>query len=122
MKIIESEMIIMSDIDDTLILDSNPNDENENYVDIVCPYSGQNERRKIHEAHVKLVREKKARGYTIFAWSAAGYQWAAAVIKALGLENEVDFAMSKPTAYLDDLPASSWMPYRIYIPVKEKIK
>ena len=47
-------------------------------------------------------------------WSASGYEWAVATVKALGLEGYVDLIMSKPLRIYDDKDAADFMPTRRY--------
>lgn len=82
---------------------------------VTCPHDGKPLCVNRHEPHIKLLMNHKARGKTIIVWSQGGYQWAEAVVKALGLTEHVDFIMSKPRAYVDDLPVQEWMKDRIYI-------
>ena len=62
-----------------------------------------------------MLKDRKARGATIHVWSANGYQWALAVVRALELEAYVDFVQSKPTMYVDDLQASEILGERLYL-------
>jgi hypothetical protein len=41
-------------------------------------------------------------GTTIFVWSLGGAEWAEKVVRALKLQDYVDFCISKPTWFLDD--------------------
>jgi len=69
-----------------------------------------------HNGHIKILKDRKARGSFIVVWSAGGYAWANAVVKALGLEEYVDLVMTKPHAYVDDKQAAEIMGERIYLP------
>lgn len=111
-KLLDKEFILPVDIDSTLI--ERPH-LSEKYIEIKCPYDGIMQKRIIMFRNLKLVKDKHARGYTIIAWSAAGGKWAEAVCKAIGLDDYVTMYMSKPSAYIDDLPVEQWMPYRIYL-------
>ena len=55
-----------------------------------------------------LIRHAE-RGHYVVVWSAGGHEWAARVVKELGLADYVDLVMTKPRWYLDDMPADSWM-------------
>lgn len=59
---------------------------------------------------VKSLINNHKSGKAIVVWSAAGYEHAYAVVKALELEPFVDAIMGKPTFIYDDLPASEFMP------------
>lgn len=114
MQIIENEQIVYYDCDDTLVIwfsQCNPSEK----IDIVNPYFGYNMALKPHLRHVELLKEHKARGNTVIVWSAAGYKWAEAVVKALKLESYVDICQSKPTKFVDDLPANEILGQRIYL-------
>lgn len=50
-----------------------------------------------------LERFAKSAGVAVVVWSASGGAWAAQVISALGLQDLVALAVSKPSWYLDDL-------------------
>lgn len=117
MQTIKNELIVFSDCDDTLVIwrdDSmSPGDGK---VEIVDPYDGSRVFLYPHIKHIKLLADYKARGYTIFVWSAAGQPWSEAVVKALEIENIVDFVMSKPVKYMDDLHAKDILGQRVYIP------
>lgn len=123
MKIIESEQILCVDIDDTLIMwDKNSVHEDTPTIAIKDPYEDSLIHVYPHEAHIKLVKDKKARGSKIIVWSQSGYKWAEAVIKAVGLESHVDMVMTKPSAYIDDLPCQEWLSPRIYLSPKSNYK
>lgn len=117
--VIHSENILVCDVDKTLILHRlELTEEEREALDIVQftdPYDGSIVTRFVHAAHRKLLVNHKARGALVIVWSQNGYQWAEAVVKALGLEAYVDFIMSKPRMHCDDLPSSEWMGERIYL-------
>ncbi len=112
MKIIDSEHVVMVDVDDTLVLwgkdhriplaatcDNNFNDHRKLFVD---PYTGDNLYLTPHNVHIRLLRQYKGRGFTIVVWSMAGVRWSESVVKTLGIEDIVDYCMSKPSKHLDD--------------------
>jgi len=115
MKVITQESTIFIDIDDTLVMWGKAK-RNEKVIHITCPYSHQQETLRPHKGHIKVLKDRHARGSFIVVWSAGGYQWANAVVKALGLEKHVDLVMSKPHAYVDDKQAVEIMGERIYLP------
>ena len=111
------------DVDDTLVMwDATPEQLEERGVDFECPGSftiidGEmketppwKERLLPHRYHIEQLKKHKMRGHTIIVWSAGGYDWAAAVVKALGLENFVDLVISKPTWAYDDLQPNEFIP------------
>ncbi len=122
MKVLKNENVIMYDVDDTLVIWKDKNDETDRVVVIEDPYLSGNPyggnkayALAVHEPHVKLLQNHHARGKCVVVWSQGGYRWAEAVVKALGLEDCVDLIMSKPTAYVDDLRVEEWLPKRTYI-------
>jgi hypothetical protein len=109
--VIETDMTVFCDVDDTLVLwdSKNPNMEIKG-----IPV-------EIHHVHVEKLKQFAARGHFIVVWSAGGYEWAANVVKLLGLEETVDLVIAKPRWFFDDLRAEEFMPEvnRIYMPVGE---
>jgi len=123
MKIIKSESPFPVDVDDTLILYEPIAGQEEDYILVKDPYEEDtNIRVWPHKAHIKLLKDKKSRRSKIIVWSQSGFEWAAAVVKALELEAYVDFVMTKPHAYMDDLPATEWMGARVYLPPDSNYK
>jgi hypothetical protein len=120
---IENEQIYMYDVDDTLVMWTNHfTQPGEGRVRIVDPYDQAPVYLKPHERHVKLLKQMHGRGRYIVVWSQSGVQWAHAVVEALGLSDFVHLVMTKPTGYVDDLPADQWMRDRIYLPTEETEK
>lgn len=68
-----------------------------------------------HSSHINTLKRNHHRGKTIIVWSAAGVEWAKAVVEALKLEKYVTLILEKPTVYVDDIPIEKWGPKRIYI-------
>lgn len=113
MKTIKNERPVFTDIDGTLIVHGpKPGIPT---VQVYDPEAQKYVTMGVNRSMVKLVREEKARGAFIVAWSRGGYQWAKNVINALCLENHVDLVMTKPAVYLDDLPVEEWMETRIFL-------
>ena len=112
MIIVDNESTIFIDIDDTLVMWG----KKENQIEVIEPLYGEPTYVTPHKGHIKILKDRKARGSRIVLWSAGGYRWAAAVIKALNLEQYVDFVMTKPHAYLDDKQPDEFMGERIYLP------
>src|ERR1022692_4616922 len=114
MHVIKGETLTAFDIDDTMIMwhsDCPPEEK----ISITCPYGGDTRLFKVHKLHVEFLKKTKGRGNTVIVWSAAGVLWAEAVIKALGLEQYVDYILSKPTKIVDDLTPNEIFPCRIYL-------
>lgn len=63
----------------------------------------------VHDAHVELLKDFKARGHTVVVWSAGGSTWAETVIKSLDLVNYIDVVVNKPTWFFDDKQADEFM-------------
>lgn len=114
--VVANESVMTFDVDETLVLwrDASPDDDT---VSVPCPHSDGNPLVVLvkHRPHIKLLKNHAARGTAIIVWSAGGYEWARAVVLALGLEDCVHFIMSKPRAYVDDLPAAEILGERIYL-------
>jgi FMN phosphatase YigB (HAD superfamily) len=116
MQVINKENVIFFDVDDTLVLwDEKHRAQGTFLVRITDPYDNKTVWLTPHQPHIKLLKNHFARGTVIVVWSQGGFAWAEAVVKALGLEDYVHFVMSKPRAYVDDLPTTSWMTERIFI-------
>ncbi len=122
MLVIDKENTIFFDVDDTLVLWDvvRADTDLDKLVQILDPYDGTMTFLRPHLPHITLLKNHFARGSHIVVWSQGGYQWVEAVVKALGLEQYVHQCMTKPRAYVDDLPADAWMKERIYIPVDSK--
>jgi phosphoserine phosphatase len=129
MIVIPCKQATFFDVDDTLVMwDATPEQLEERGVDFTCPGSlvtidecgtegfapEWKQRLLPHRVHIEQLKKHKQRGHTIIVWSAGGYDWAAAVVKALGLENYVDLVISKPSWFYDDLMPSEFMGKRYY--------
>src|ERR1039457_3557506 len=117
MRIIKNEQVVFFDVDSTLVFSVDPKHpvpgrEVKVYDSVTDSYITMIE----NQAMVRLLREEKHRGGHITVWSRGGYEYAANVVKALGLESLVDQVMSKPMAYMDYLDISEWLKYRVYLP------
>lgn len=112
MIIVDNELVIFVDVDDTLITWQ---DKTNKSINISSPYDGSDNWVTPHKGHIKILKDRKARGSRIFVWSQGGWAWAEAVVKALDLTKYVDFVMSKPYAYIDDLTANEILGERIYL-------
>ncbi len=99
---------VFFDVDDTLVMWNQAPDSPEM---VKLPLlDGHVEPLVIHQSHIKQLKDHKARGHYVVVWSAGGWEWALAVVKALGLENYVDEVMDKPHWYYDDCKVTEWMP------------
>jgi predicted HAD superfamily phosphohydrolase YqeG len=99
--------VVVFDVDDTLILwDEKSRDlkaPTEGRTIIICPYDNLPYSFKVHNRHVAFLKREKAKGSFVVVWSKSEGAWAEAVCKALGLEDYVNIAMSKPSKYVDDI-------------------
>jgi hypothetical protein len=57
-----------------------------------------------HYKHIERVKFHKQEGFEIIFWSAGGADWAQEIVNKLGLQEHVDYCLSKPSYYYDDLP------------------
>lgn len=119
MRTIRNECIAFFDVDDTLVMWDETDTPT---VSIVDPHTGITMHLEANKNNITLMKEKKSRGFTIVVWSAGGYAWAEAVIKALNLNIYVDFVMSKPHTYVDDLDVAKWFPNRVWLDPKRRYK
>ena len=106
------------DIDDTLVIWGKP--DHPEAIAITMDWGNGIpcvERLVPHKTHIDMLKKAKFRGHVVVVWSAGGSAWAHAVVKALGLEEYVDLVVSKPNWFIDDLPASAFLPEysRIYV-------
>lgn len=97
-----------TDIDDTLVLWHKPKVKAPK-IRVKDPSSGVVYTLWIHVRHVKLLRLIHSHGDMIVAWSAAGQEWAKAVVAALGLADIVYDCLQKPDTLLDDEEPKYWM-------------
>jgi len=103
MKVINTEHVIMVDVDNTLVLwdkkHRKPGKGKQLFID---PYTGDKLYLTPHNVHIRLLRQYKGRGFTIIVWSMAGVRWVESIVNTLGLSDIVDYCMTKPSKHLDD--------------------
>lgn len=116
MLTISEESTIFVDVDDTLVMWGQKPKTGQKRVKIVDPYSGEALFLTPHLGHIKVLKDRKARGSYVVVWSAGGNRWADAVVRALKLDSYVDLVMTKPHIYIDDKKASEFMQEHLYIP------
>lgn len=95
------------DVDNTLCFSHEGN--------IEVDYYGEKRFIKEHHEHTSFLKSLKARGCYIIVHSHNGAEWAANVVKALGLEDYVDQCITKPFKIVDDEAPSTWLPHTIYM-------
>lgn len=118
MQVIKSTRLVCFDVDETLALTERPYGFVSNCIEDV--ETGQTF--WSHDRHIKLLKQFKARGFTILVWSQGGAAWAKLVLKAYKIDKHVDFVMDKPTWVVDDLPVSAWIGPSIYLHPTDKSK
>ena len=112
MILIKNENIRPFDIDGTLIV---PYSKNLPVARIYDAVTKGTIKVSINESMVRMLREEHHRGGYIVVWSRGGHEWAANVIRALGLEQYVHLVMSKPVVYFDDIPVKKWLKDRVFL-------
>jgi hypothetical protein len=102
MKVIKNSKVVFCDVDDTLIKPF-PEDYEEGIkeVDFFGPYKF-----APIESNIDAVKQLKVHGYEIYVWSHSGAELASKIIKELGLEDSVDYVLSKPRYIFDDMLAT----------------
>lgn len=108
----DGQVTVFVDIDDTLVFMKYAKDQEDQTIEFKYVGDSNEEIVKLlpHFKHIEMVKQFKARGFTVIAWSAGGSSWAKSVIEALGLTNHFNAVISKPTWYFDDKVSSDFMP------------
>lgn len=118
MKIVPSRSVFV-DVDDTLVKWEMEGSSFENHPEcLVLDMFGTPKRVLPMWGNINKVKAFYEKGYEVVIWSLSSKQWAEQVVKRLGLEEWVDFCVSKPDFYIDDKDASHFMleDKRVYIP------
>lgn len=129
MIVVPCNNTVFCDVDDTLVMwSATPEELESRGIDFECPGSlyidsdGKQTHASIwksrllpHRKHIEQLKKHKMRGHTIIVWSAGGWDWAAAIVKTLELENFVDLVISKPTWAYDDLQVAEFIPKPIWM-------
>lgn len=89
MVVLKAPIVVMVDVDETLVL-----------------WEG-TEYKPNFKVIEQLIRHKD-RGHYVIVWSAGGVEWAARVVKELNLEHNVDVVMNKPAFMWDDKNPLDW--------------
>lgn len=108
-KIIPSRSVFV-DVDDTLIKWEIEGISFQNHPEcITLDMFGTQKRFLPMWSNINKVKSFYEKGYEIVIWSLSSKQWAEQVVKKLGLEDYVDFCVSKPDFYIDDKEADHFM-------------
>lgn len=120
--VIENDLLVVCDVDDTIVMWNNIKwwEPGTDLLEITDQTDGGIVYLQPHKAHINLLKKYKAQGYTVIVWSAAGHRWAKSAVAALGLDSVVDYRMSKPLKYIDDLRGPEGViGNRVYIPLEQ---
>lgn len=116
MQVFDNEYVVAFDIDDTIVIWSgNHTQPHEGSIPFLDPYDGTTNHLVPYQKHIDLLKKYKGRGMCVMVWSAGGVQWAKSVINTLGLSDYVDLIITKPSKFVDDLPADQVLGQRIYL-------
>lgn len=108
-------LTVMCDVDDTLVMHDVSKYPGQETVGIDDPITGKKIHLVINKPMVRLVKEEIRRGRQVFVWSRGGYEWATAVVTALGLDTYPIIVMDKPLVYFDDKDCQEWLNDRVYL-------
>jgi hypothetical protein len=113
--VLESSNCIWFDCDDTLIMWGNHSSRRDRIL-ITDPHLPEEKISLIpHKTHINILKRNHAQGRTVIVWSAAGYEWAVAVVNALKLEKFVSLILPKPVIIVDDKAMEDWGCMRTYL-------
>ena len=114
--VLASSNTVFFDVDDTLIMWGRTHRAGRSdVVRVEDPFLRESMTFVPHVSHINILKRNHAQGRQVVVWSAAGHQWAQAVVEMLGLTPYVTLIMGKPTLYVDDKPMEQWAPQRIYL-------
>jgi hypothetical protein len=120
MNVIRNESTIWVDVDQTMVVYPKDPSDRRGTVAILNPTTDEMEYLLPHAGHIKILKQRKGRGSHITVWSAGGFAWAEAVVRALELEAYVDLICTKPHIYIDDKEAKDIMGERVYLGIDGK--
>lgn len=112
MRVIESDNVVMVDVDDTLVcwnLSDFPDYDRTIILHVNGPVAV-----VPHQPNINTLIKFWKLGYTVIVWSGSGWLWAKNVVEQLGLTEYVHSVQSKPRWHFDDKPAETWMGSRVY--------
>lgn len=103
--------VVYCDVDDTLVRwDYHFGEPKPGALEFVDPVDGKHLYLEVIQATVDALKRHYLRGHQIVVWSQGGAEWAEEVVEKLGLSSMVSAVLDKPTWYMDDIPASDFMP------------
>lgn len=124
MYVAENKPTAYFDVDDTLIEWKSPSmydiEESKNEFNtlkkeiVIVDFEDRKIPLFIRSSMIEELKMQATRGTLVVVWSRSGVAWAAAVVKALELEEYINVVLAKPDRYYDDKDASEWMPNRRY--------
>lgn len=117
LKIVPSRSIFV-DVDDTILRWEKPGQSFKHHPDRVeMTMFGTTRYFLPMLGNIAKLKSFYERGYEVVVWSLSSKEWAEEAVKNLGLENYVDFCVSKPDFFLDDKEVTHYMlpEKRIYI-------
>lgn len=119
MKVHRNEVVFAVDVDGTLVSLKKYSAYDKNVLAVHNPYVNEDRYLRVHKSHVQIVKEMLGRGRLVLVWSASGFGWAEATVKALGLNHKNLVVMTKPIGHMDDLDCTHWMGNRLFIKDEE---
>ena len=106
----KDDCTIYFDVDQTLIWWNEGHHEDA----IEVKFKGNTHKVRPHKKHLQRINYHYERNHVIILWSQSGSDWAETVAKKLGIIDKVDFILTKPYQYYDDLDCKEWMGNRVY--------
>lgn len=119
-QVLESDRVLFCDVDDTLLTFNFRAEDTERTI-MIGP-EGFRKAALPMLKNINSLKNARTRGHGVVVWSQGGYAWAKAVVEALGLNEYVDFIVTKPNWIYDDLPVEAWMGHRFFQPEYEDDK
>lgn len=111
MHVIDNDIVASFDVDETLIHWDEANTPDAKW-DVEVTHNGVIRRGRINTKHVNRLKMHRFWGNGVVVWSRSGVSFAEAVVKALGIQQDVNVCMSKPFVNYDDTPVAKWLQER----------
>jgi hypothetical protein len=105
---------IFFDVDDTLVIwpsklkDKNIETVNFEFMGLSYPLVP-------HLKHIEELKKLYNEGYEIIVWSFGSKEWAKSVVSSLKIEEYVDYCLTKPDFYFDDLKVEEYLTEKMRI-------